>query len=295
MNFSQIPDDLGRAVVDRIAVLDKSNKPLAEALRRIALKWQSPVVNLLLLSDLKNGRSDSESILKLLSERKNLREKQSTDVFDIRTGSQTAIGISPCLMEDQNDAAPVSVTSAAGFPFRTTIANVVAAATELDIAGVAPGSSRVGRGTAGVALLGLNLQSPGITGITSDVKLYAFAAVLEDTAFHPGRTARNHLRVLAVAGEHPPERVDAVLDQVGLTAAANRRVKGYSMGMRQRLAIAGALNGKLSVRRSAGPSLADTGRDNRVWAPDVTRTKPRTSEGRGIVTPAVSSRTAAKA
>jgi len=72
-------------------------------------------------------------------------------------------------------------------------------------------------------------------------------AVLEDTAFHPGRTARNHLRVLATTGEHPPGRVDEVLDAVGLTAAADRRVKGYSMGMRQRLAIAAALLGDPEV------------------------------------------------
>jgi ABC-2 type transport system ATP-binding protein len=72
-------------------------------------------------------------------------------------------------------------------------------------------------------------------------------AVLEDAAFHPGRTARNHLRVLAVTGEHPADRVDAVLDVVGLTAAADRAVKGYSMGMRQRLAIAAALLGDPEV------------------------------------------------
>jgi ABC-2 type transport system ATP-binding protein len=72
-------------------------------------------------------------------------------------------------------------------------------------------------------------------------------AVLEDAAFHPGRTARNHLRVMAVTGEHPPERVDAVLAEVGLTEAADRRVKGYSMGMRQRLAIACALLGEPEV------------------------------------------------
>src|SRR4051794_11268449 len=72
-------------------------------------------------------------------------------------------------------------------------------------------------------------------------------AVLEDAAFHPGRTARNHLRVLAVTGEHPPDRVDAVLDVVGLTTAADRAVKGYSMGMRQRLAIAAALLGDPEV------------------------------------------------
>ncbi len=72
-------------------------------------------------------------------------------------------------------------------------------------------------------------------------------AVLEDAAFHPGRTARNHLRVLAVTGEHPHERVAAVLEDVGLTAAADRPVKGYSMGMRQRLAIAAALLGDPEV------------------------------------------------
>ena len=72
-------------------------------------------------------------------------------------------------------------------------------------------------------------------------------AVLEDASFHPGRTGRNHLRVLAVTGQHPPARIDDVLDTVGLAAAADRRVKGYSMGMRQRLAIASALLGDPEV------------------------------------------------
>jgi ABC-2 type transport system ATP-binding protein len=73
------------------------------------------------------------------------------------------------------------------------------------------------------------------------------AAVLEDTGFHPGRSGRNHLRVLAVAGSHPLERVDEVLEEVGLTGAADRRVRGYSLGMRQRLAIAAALLGEPDV------------------------------------------------
>jgi ABC-2 type transport system ATP-binding protein len=72
-------------------------------------------------------------------------------------------------------------------------------------------------------------------------------AVLEDASFHPGRTGRDHLRILAAAGGHPPSRVDEVLDQVGLAAPANRPVKGYSMGMRQRLAIAAALLGDPEV------------------------------------------------
>jgi ABC-2 type transport system ATP-binding protein len=72
-------------------------------------------------------------------------------------------------------------------------------------------------------------------------------AVLEEASFHPGRTGRNHLRVLAAAGSHPASRVVEVLDTVGLTPAADRRVKGYSMGMRQRLAIAAALLGDPEV------------------------------------------------
>jgi ABC-2 type transport system ATP-binding protein len=72
-------------------------------------------------------------------------------------------------------------------------------------------------------------------------------AVLEDASFHPGRSGRNHLRILAAAGGHAPQRVNQVLEEVGLTDAANRRVRGYSMGMRQRLAIAAALLGDPDV------------------------------------------------
>jgi ABC-2 type transport system ATP-binding protein len=71
--------------------------------------------------------------------------------------------------------------------------------------------------------------------------------VLEDASFHPGRSARDHLRVLAATGEHPSGRVDEALSAVGLAGAADRRVKGYSMGMRQRLAIAAALLGDPEV------------------------------------------------
>jgi ABC-2 type transport system ATP-binding protein len=68
-------------------------------------------------------------------------------------------------------------------------------------------------------------------------------AVLEAAAVHPGRTARNHMRVRATAGRIDPARVDAVLELVELAAAAERRVGGFSLGMRQRLGLAAALLG----------------------------------------------------
>jgi ABC-2 type transport system ATP-binding protein len=72
-------------------------------------------------------------------------------------------------------------------------------------------------------------------------------AVLEAGGFHPGRTARDHLRVLATAAGLAPGRVDQVLDQVGLAGAAGRRVGGFSLGMRQRLGLASALLGDPEV------------------------------------------------
>ncbi len=69
-------------------------------------------------------------------------------------------------------------------------------------------------------------------------------AVLEASAFHPGRSGRDGLLVRSIAARLPATRVDAVLEEVGLTEAASRRVGGYSLGMRQRLGLAAALLGE---------------------------------------------------
>lgn len=68
-------------------------------------------------------------------------------------------------------------------------------------------------------------------------------AVLESSGFHPGRSGHNHLRIIATAAGLSQSRVNQVLAMVGLEKAADRTVGGYSMGMRQRLALAAALLG----------------------------------------------------
>ena len=68
-------------------------------------------------------------------------------------------------------------------------------------------------------------------------------ALLEAKPFHPTRTARNHLRMLAVANGIPTARVDEVLALVGLTEVARAKPRGFSMGMGQRLGLAAALLG----------------------------------------------------
>jgi ABC-2 type transport system ATP-binding protein len=68
-----------------------------------------------------------------------------------------------------------------------------------------------------------------------------------DARFHPGRRARDHLLALATAARIPASRVDEVLGMVGLSEVGRRRVGGYSLGMRQRLALAAALLGDPAV------------------------------------------------
>jgi ABC-2 type transport system ATP-binding protein len=111
------------------------------------------------------------------------------------------------------------------------------------------GPNGAGKTTTLRTLLGLTIPTSG--SATVDGKAYrelqdpirVLGAVLEGPQFHPGRTGRNHLRVLASAAGLPAGRVDEVLRLVELDGAGGRRVKGYSLGMRQRLSLAGALLG----------------------------------------------------
>ena len=80
-----------------------------------------------------------------------------------------------------------------------------------------------------------------------DAPAGSVGALLENSGFHPGRSARNHLRYLTTVMGLPTGRANEVLELVGLTEAADRRVKEYSMGMRQRLGLAASLLGDPQV------------------------------------------------
>ncbi|SFP32436.1 ABC-2 type transport system ATP-binding protein [Amycolatopsis arida] len=115
------------------------------------------------------------------------------------------------------------------------------------------GPNGAGKTTTLRMLLGLVTPTAGtatINGRTHDQlgnPARVVGAVLENEGFHPRRAARDHLRVYAAAIGVPDQRVDQVLGLVGLTPAATRRAGEYSLGMRQRLALATALLGDPQV------------------------------------------------
>ena len=111
------------------------------------------------------------------------------------------------------------------------------------------GPNGAGKSTTMRLILGLDRAQSGtatIGGLTYaqlPTPLRTVGALLEARSLHPGRSARNHLLYLAETQGFPARRVDEVLDLVGLTAVARKRVRGFSLGMTQRLGIAAAMLG----------------------------------------------------
>ncbi len=111
------------------------------------------------------------------------------------------------------------------------------------------GRNGAGKSTTLRVLVGLDRPTAGTAHVAGrrhadlDRPLRTVGALLDTAAAHPGRTARDHLRWLAASNRIPAARVRDVLDLVDLGAAADRRVRGFSLGMRQRLGIAAALLG----------------------------------------------------
>ena len=111
------------------------------------------------------------------------------------------------------------------------------------------GPNGAGKSTTMRMILGLDLRTAGTVtvggrGYQGRVwPLHEVGALLDARAVHPGRSAYNHLHSLAAANGIARTRVDEVLEQVGLTSVARKRAGGFSLGMFQRLGIAGALLG----------------------------------------------------
>ncbi|MFB7916605.1 ABC transporter ATP-binding protein [Streptomyces sp. NPDC056061] len=111
------------------------------------------------------------------------------------------------------------------------------------------GPNGAGKSTTMRLVLGLDRPTSGTATLggrpyaTLDEPLRTVGALLDAQAAHGSRTARDHLRFLAVSNRLPARRVDDVLQETGLTAVAHRRIKTFSLGMRQRLGIATALLG----------------------------------------------------
>jgi ABC-2 type transport system ATP-binding protein len=109
------------------------------------------------------------------------------------------------------------------------------------------GPNGAGKTTTLRMLLGLATPTEGSATINGrpyhelDQPLHVVGAVLDASDAHPGRSARNHLRIQAMLGNVNPSRIDEVLDLVDLTSAADRRVGEFSLGMRQRLGLSTAL------------------------------------------------------
>ena len=111
------------------------------------------------------------------------------------------------------------------------------------------GPNGAGKSTTMRMMLGLDRPTAGralVNGrsfATLTEPLREVGALLDPGSLHPGRTGRSHLRVAARSNGIPQRRVDEVIELAGLGSAARRRIKGYSLGMRQRLGIASALLG----------------------------------------------------
>ena len=115
------------------------------------------------------------------------------------------------------------------------------------------GPNGSGKSTTMRMIMGLDLPDAGtatVNGMPYDQlawPLREVGALLDAKAFHPGRTAADHLKFLAQTNDIPPSRIDEVLDIVGLTSVAGKRAGKFSLGMGQRLGIASALLGDPGV------------------------------------------------
>ncbi|MFF9268737.1 ABC transporter ATP-binding protein [Streptomyces rochei] len=148
------------------------------------------------------------------------------------------------------------------------------------------GPNGAGKSTTMRLVLGLDRPTSGTATVGGrpyaalDEPLRHVGALLDADAAHGSRTGRDHLRVLAASNRLPARRGDEVLEETGIASVARRRVKTYSLGMRQRLGIAAALLGDPEVVMLDEPS---NGLDPEgiIWIRDLLRRLA--AEGRTVL------------
>lgn len=107
LSASEITNDLAGALVNRIEGLDKTNPRLSAAFRKMVLRWQNNVINALMLRDVKNDIAGVDSVVRLLSQRKYLRENQAAEVVDAGNGSPSGKGIVACILDEESSYAAI--------------------------------------------------------------------------------------------------------------------------------------------------------------------------------------------
>ena len=148
------------------------------------------------------------------------------------------------------------------------------------------GPNGAGKSTTLRMILGLDRPNAGTALVNGrpftehERPLFEVGALLDPKAFHPGRSARGHLRSLALANGIGGERVEEVLDIVGLAGVGARRVGGFSLGMGQRLGIASALLGDPGILILDEP-VNGLDPDGILWIRNLLRSLA--SEGRTVL------------
>ncbi len=103
MNETEVSEGLVLATVNRMEALEKTDPKMSNALRAVMEKWRGPAMNLVALKELKKGTISLQLVIRLLGQRKELRETQINEVMDARGGTPFAYGIAACLLEDNSD------------------------------------------------------------------------------------------------------------------------------------------------------------------------------------------------
>ncbi|MBK7707156.1 MAG: HEAT repeat domain-containing protein [Acidobacteria bacterium] len=96
-------EDLVSAMISRIEALEKKEPPIAAQMREVLRNWRGVAVNAVLMRTVKNGKAELSDALKLLARRKEIREAQINDIYDLRGGVPFAVGLSACLLEQNGE------------------------------------------------------------------------------------------------------------------------------------------------------------------------------------------------